>query len=205
MQCTERYRTTKADVGCAEKQRQATAESTRGLRGKVRVECATPNFSQWLLQSEEIVTVLDMFDRCVDPFPNVADQLLNAIGSRAIGVILDRDGLPMAGAANVRPIWFKTIAPREPNLRLPPDTRSLPLGGSGQCFACPGSIRVGFVPTDTGDRVIRLFARRSSITPTTRPYIYTLSKKTIFALCCLQALIIFCITIGQLVFQTFEL
>ena len=74
-----------------------------------------------------------------EKLPNVADQLLNAIGSRALGVLLDRDGLPMAGAANVRPTWLKTMAPREPNLRLPPDTRSLPLGGSGQCFACPGN------------------------------------------------------------------
>ena len=155
--------TSKSDVLAAKQQRLSRSELARCLGVKVGIKGAAADLGHgWSSMTDTPLRA--RMKLSVDPFPDVSDQLSNAVGCAAGGRIGDRDGVTAAAGPGVGFGGSKALPQGytdswSPGVPLRPCPRSLPFFGGRQSFADPGGIGIGFVPADADHGMIQLVGR----------------------------------------------
>ena len=113
MKLVGREATAKANVSSAEQERLPSAKLTGRLRGKVGVKGTAANFDEWLLEGDSQSRLAgDVLELRRNPFPNVADQLIETVGSRAGRVLVDGNGLSCPAVPKVGLLRVERVPPR---------------------------------------------------------------------------------------------
>src|SRR5262249_44814421 len=107
------------------------------------------------------------------PLPDVAGELVDAVGGRAGAELADRDGLADAGGPEVGLPLAEQLSPGvaaagPAAVPLGPAGRLLPLGGRGGPRARPRGVGDRLVPADADDRVVPLARGVRPVAPVAR-------------------------------------
>src|SRR4051812_41411918 len=162
------------DVATASESLFAALEVAGGLVFEVRVEGAAADAHNRFRYVQ--CRVGRVRQRRRRPFPDVADELMDAAHAGAAGEFIHRHRSAVTRTIQMRPPDIERFAPRitalrdSPRRRLDrPGGRFGPLGIARQLLASPARVGRSFEPTDADDRQMGIVGRILAIAPESWP------------------------------------
>ena len=173
-QVAHRQREAEADVAAARERLFAALEVAGGLVFEVGVEGAAANAHNRFRNVQ--CRVGRVRQRRRRPFPDVADELVDAAHAGAAGKFIDRHRRVVTRTIQMSPANVERFAPGITSLRDParrrfdgPGRRFGPLGVARQSLADPARVGPRFEPTDADDRQMLIVGRILAVAPEARP------------------------------------